>query len=351
MKKLLLSVSLLACLAAFNACTTDVELYADYKDIPVIYGVLDASFDTNYIRINRAFSGSNDHPINANEVAMIADSCNYPGKLKAYIVEYQRGYGNQYSPTGEVVELDTMTIHDKEDGIFYSPDQKIYFGNTSRVFANNSPTHKYLYKLFVHKDNDTITCETNLVGGENFKIITQSLNFDPEPSNRSSQVKFTHADNAVFYDVRFEFCYYESHNGGPYVSKKVSYNSGPRSLDELGIDGTIYYISYPDNLLFSLLADAIGADTVVDANHPNVERYFDERPMNIYLSAGGDELYNYIKVNSVSGFSQTIPDYTNVTGGYGVFSSKINLSLIAGLSSKAQTGLYGKFKSWGFVQH
>ncbi len=87
MKKLFFALSILACVTMFNACSTDVELYADYKDIPVIYGLLDASVDTNFVRINRAFSSSNDHPINATEVAMIEDSCNYPGKLKAYLLE------------------------------------------------------------------------------------------------------------------------------------------------------------------------------------------------------------------------------------------------------------------------
>ena len=55
MKKLFLSLSLLACMAFFNACSTDVELYADYKDIPVVYGLIDATTDTNFVRINRAF--------------------------------------------------------------------------------------------------------------------------------------------------------------------------------------------------------------------------------------------------------------------------------------------------------
>ena len=110
MKKLFLSLSLLACMAFFNACTTDVELYADYKDIPVVYGLIDATTDTNFVRINRAFSSSNDNPINAYEVALIADSCNYPGKLDARIIEYKLGFGNQYSPTGRVIVLDTMTM-------------------------------------------------------------------------------------------------------------------------------------------------------------------------------------------------------------------------------------------------
>ena len=88
MKKLFFALSLLACVTLFNACSTDVELYADYKDIPVIYGLIDVTSDTNYVRINRAFSSSNDHPINANEVAMIADSCNYPGKLREGVLHH-----------------------------------------------------------------------------------------------------------------------------------------------------------------------------------------------------------------------------------------------------------------------
>ena len=79
-------------------------------------------------------------------------------------------------------------------------------------------------------------------------------------------------------------------------------------------------------------------------------RYFDKYPIQIKLSAGGDELYNYIQVNSQSGFLQSVPDYTNVSGGYGMFSSRINLTKEVSLSSIAQTGLYGK-ESWGFVQH
>ena len=62
MKKLFLFflLTLLTGLAFFNACTTDVDLYSEYKDIPVIYGLLDATVDTNYVRVNRAFLGNNE---------------------------------------------------------------------------------------------------------------------------------------------------------------------------------------------------------------------------------------------------------------------------------------------------
>lgn len=348
MKKLVFSLSLLAGLIGFQACSTDVELYADYKDIPVVYGLLDASLDTNFVRINRAFSGSNDNPINANEVALIADSCNYPGKLRAYIVEYQSGYGNQYTETGDVIELDTMTVHDKQEGVFYSPNQKVYFTNNKSVFSNNAPTKRYKYKLFIHKGNDTITAETGLVGGEEFKIITSGLSFKAEESNKSNQIKFVSADNAVFYDLQFVFTYMESINGGPLEERQVKHSFGARSVDELEKDGNTFIVSYGENTLFNMLTTAIGGDTVVDSNHPNVVRYFSEKPIVIYLAAGGDELYNYILVNSQTGYSQTVPDYTNVTGGFGVFSSRLNIAKEVSISSRTQTDLYGK--PWGFVQ-
>lgn len=346
MKKIpfILTVSML--FGFLVSCSTNVDLYADYKDIPVIYGLLNTTVDTNYIRINRAFSGSNESPINANEVALIADSCNYPGKLKAYIVEYKQGYGNTYQPTGDTLALDTTTINNKQEGIFYAPKQKVYY--TTDKLANNSGHTKYKYKLYVFKDNDTISAETGIVGGDDFKIATYSLHFEAKPSDKFSKIKFTAADNAVFYNLEFVFNYHESINGGPVVDKQVSYTCGSKSIEELSTENSLFFFTYSNNILFNLMENAIGGDTVMDVNHPNVVRFFDKYPIQIKLSAGGDELYNYIQVNSQSSFSQTVPDYTNVSGGYGVFSSRINITKDVQISSSTQRDLYQK--PWGFVQ-
>lgn len=348
MKKLFLFLSLLAAVLGFNACSTDVELYADYKDIPVIYGLLDASQDTNIIRINRAFSGNNDHPINANEVALIADSCNYQGKLKAYLLKYRKGYGNTYVQVGDTVFLDTMTVHNKQEGVFYAPDQKVYF--TDRPITPNSGNNEYKYKLFVHKGNDTITSETGVVGGEDFKLSTYGVGFVAEETQNTGKLMFTSADNAMFYDLEMVFNYKESHNGGAFVDKSVRYSFGAKSVDELNKEGTLFYVAYSQNLLFNLLRDAIGADTVTDFNHPQVERSFDEKPIRVMMTAGGDELYNYIQVNQQSGFSQTVPDYTNISGGFGVFSSRVHLDKDLSISARTKSDLYG-IEAWGFKQH
>ena len=346
MKKIQFFLSLTVLLGFFASCTTDVELYADYRDIPVVYGLLDATKDTNFIRINRAFSGSNDVLINANEIALIDDSCNYPGKLDARIVEYKNVYGNQYTPTGRVIVLDTITVHNKQEGIFYAPDQKVYY--TTERFNVNTNSAKYKYKLEVLKDKDTITSETGIVGGERFELLNSQLSFKSKPSDGTGKVRFRLADNAAFYEMKMSFKYREKRSGSPEVVKSVTHTFGVRSVDELLIENEISYFVYADNLLFTLLTEAIGGDT------NNVVRHFgiypgDDHPLELSLAAGGDELYNYIQINTNSGgFSQTIPDYTNISGGYGVFSSRINLKKDVAISASTQTDLYGK--SWGFKE-
>ena len=97
-KNCLVFLSLLTLVMLLNACSTDVDLYADYKNITVVYGLLDSDKDTNYVKINKAFLG----PGNALEIAMIEDSCNYPYKLDAKIVEYRAtSGGNNFQKTRE----------------------------------------------------------------------------------------------------------------------------------------------------------------------------------------------------------------------------------------------------------
>lgn len=345
MKKTLFSLILLVVTTLFYSCSTKVDLYAEYKDIPVIYGLLDITQDTNYVKIVRAFSGSNETSINANEVALIADSCNYPGKLKAYIFRYKNTYGNEYE-FDDSLRLDTITIHNKEQGVFYAPNQKVYFAKSNQsnwntgFFRPNVGSRRYKYKLLIYKGNDTITSETGLVGGEDFRLVTTSVTFTSTPNDKTGKISFKSADNGKMYDVSFQFNYSEKKHG-VVTEKYVRHSFGSHNLDEYEYEDGIYYTTYQQNLLFNLLASAIGNDTV------NVERYIGD--FTVSLAAGGEDLYNYVQVNAPSGgFSQTIPDYTNINGGYGVFSSRMNLVNSVHLSAKTQTDLIGM--PWGFKQ-
>lgn len=322
------------------SCSTKVDLYTGFKDATIVYGVLDVAQDTSFIKITRAFSGSNDESFDAFEIAQIADSLNYPGKLDARFIELKSVQGNSYAPTGREIILDTITIHNKQEGTFYSPNQKLYY-TTARLKVN-SGSEKYRYRLTVNKSTDTITSEIGLLGGSNFQIRTEMVKFTSENSTKKGKIYFTPDDNGGIYQVNLQFNYKEVHVGQNPVIRNVSWTLGSFSLMDLGYENGAYFVTYPENALFTELSNAIGNDIY------QVERFFIS--FDISISAYGKELYNYAQMNvpSVNGLLQSLSDYsyTNIEGGYGVFSSRYVLSKSVKMSSRTQADLMGM--PWGF---
>jgi hypothetical protein len=340
MKKIhiILSLSLLAGVLA--SCSTKVDLYADYKDIPIVYGLLDATQDTNFVKIVRAFSGSDEASVDASQVALIPDSNNYPGKLDARIYRYRKGYGNEYvlddnnslAHDNGVIFLDTITIHDKEDGAFYSPNQKVYYATQGILPNTNSKT--YRYRLVVLKGNDTISSETGIVGGENFKISNSQISFVAEETDKTGKINFFPAENASVYNMEINFRYKETLQGVS-TYKTLHYSFGMKNIQDLHEENGVYFIAYNQNLLFNMIRTAIAGNP-----YQTTYTYPKENSLTISLAAGGDELYNYIQINQAAGgLSQTVPDYTNINGGYGVFSSRININKTVKLSSRTVADL------------
>ena len=337
--------------AFFASCSTDVEMYTDYKDVAIIYGLLNYQSDTNYIKITRAFCGTNDDPINAHEVALIADSSNYPGKLEARLIELKSTIGSQYEPTGREFVLDTMTIHDKEEGTFYSPDQKVYYTTEQLNASTNGSRYKYRLKV-VKPDGDTVTAQTTMVGDEEFRILSGSANFQLGHTNAMGKIVFRADGMASLYDVKVRFNYSEQHVGEEMKWKHISRSFGTKTIDkyllEEGTENT-YYLQYSLNWLFNALESAIGSDTVVDGNHPNVVRHIGS--FVISISAGGDDMSMYYSANQAQLNSpmSLVSLYTNIDGGYGLFSSRTTVEKTVKLTLFATRDLYS-VTAWGFKE-
>ena len=150
---------------AFLSCRKEVNLYAEYKEIPVIYGLLDAKADTNFIKITRAFYASNE---DASQVAMNPDSSNYPGKLNVRLIEYCNG-----DSVREIV-LDTITIRNKQQGTFFAPKQKLYF--TAEKLNANTKLESYRYRLVVVLPDRVISSEQPIVGNNSFRVKNLAVN-------------------------------------------------------------------------------------------------------------------------------------------------------------------------------
>lgn len=56
MRSIVHTLAVLVILQMFS-CSTEVDNYADYKDITIVYGLLESKADTNFIKITKAFLG------------------------------------------------------------------------------------------------------------------------------------------------------------------------------------------------------------------------------------------------------------------------------------------------------
>lgn len=332
----------------FASCSTDVDIYADYKDVPVVYGLIDARADTNFIKITKAFCGTNDNPVNAYEAALVYDSSNYPGKLDVFIEELKSTANQPYQPTGRRFYLDTITKHNKETGVFYSPHQKLYY--TTERFNTNGTGGKYRYQLHIVKpDGDIVTAETSVVNGD-ISVTTPQITFQSTPSHQTSTLVFSSTEEAVLYEFGMQFNYREVRPGQPEEKKEISWGYGPKTLSQYekvaGADN-LYKFGYSVNTLFYILERAIGNDTVCDENHPNVTRYIDD--FYIIVSAAGEDFNNYYEYTQTvyNGFSFS-SDYSSIDGGYGLFSSRIFVKKKTELSSRTKLDLFRQ--PWGFQE-
>lgn len=332
-------LSILLCLplvALFFSCSTDVDLYAEYKEIPVIYGILDADADTNYVKITRVMSVEGD----AYQVAVNPDSSNYPGKLDVRIVEYCNG-----DSLREIV-LDTITIHNKEHGLFYAPDQKLYY-TTEKLNRNRKKEH-YSYRLKVVLPDRTLTSKADMVGDNNFGVQSLAVNFSKEYFGMvSRQFLFRPAINATIYQVSLAFTFLEQRTpDGDSVPRTMYWDVGTYSGEYLvqNSDFDAYVFFYRPETFYEHLTEFIGGDTAI----VGLKRYISDYPVEVTITAGGEHLRQYVYNNDMSsGFVLGDPEFSLIDGGYGVFSSRATIRQSVRLGGETVPDLVS-MTNWGF---
>ena len=332
-------IYLLLCLlyvTLFFSCSTDIDLYADYKQVPIIYGVLDPTADTNFIKITRSFYVEGD----AYQSAVNPDSSNYSGKLDARLVEYCNG-----DSVREIV-LDTITIHDKEQGIFYAPDQKLYY--TTEPLNWNGVKNLYSYKLKVVFPERTLTTKTDIVGNGGFDIQSLAVNFSKEYFGMvPRRFLFYPATKASFYDVSMKFTFLEQRTpDGDSVPRTMEWKVGTFMDDLLfsNMDGEAYYFFYRPEAFYENLEKFIGADTSI----MGLKRYIEDYPVEVIIVAGGEKLRQYIYENDPSyGFVGGNNEFTLIDDGFGVLSSRMTIKRYVRLGGETVPDLV-KERKWGF---
>lgn len=319
-----------------SSCKQEIDLYGEYKQAPVVYGLLDAYADTNFIKISRSFYVQG----NAYQTAQNPDSCNYPGKLDARLVEYCNG-----DSVREIL-LDTITIHDKEPGVFYAPDQKLYY--TTERLGLNSASDNYSYRLKVVLPDRTLTTHTRLVGDGRFGLQSLAVNFSQEYFGAiPRKFLFRPAINATFYQMDIDFTFLEQ--------RSPDDDSIPRTMHwRIGVL-TDYYLSlhmeqgayvfpYRPEVFYAHLTEFLGGDTAV----AGLKRYIGDYPITVTITAGGEEWRQYVYNNDPSnGIPIGSNEFSLIDGGYGVLSSRMTVRQDVRLAGQTVPELVAK-TNWGF---
>jgi hypothetical protein len=321
-KKYLYFIFISLGLIVLNSCNEKIELIGDFVETAVVYGLLDQADSLHYIKINRAFIG----PGNALEIAQIADS-NYFTNVDATISEYLNG-----NLTRSWLLKDTILDNKDANGVFYAPEQKVYYFKTLPTKPNdvvnvdplnpqlNSLNPQAIYKIDIVINNGafSVSGETELVRGITSAAATQNFNFkfaDNPGEYTSTGITVSSTGNSYVLNTQLKIAFNEW-EGNTYSEKSFFWNLGeadvqPYSNKVFTANGETFYDLMKSNCT---------------ENSTISKRTF--KGVTIKITGGAEELYNFIAVNKPSsGLAQSKPTYTNLTATngkrvIGIFSSR-----------------------------
>ena len=303
MKKTLIISALLIMFFGINSCETDVDIIADYEEITIVYGLLSIDDATTYLRINKAFLGDG----NALLMAKIPDSSNFLYQLDVSIDEIENNeIENTYTFTID-------TIHNKKPGIFYNEYQILYKAD---IVINDD----YKYKLKIVTHDTVITAETEIV--HNFSITkpTYGSTYFKFLPGISPKFKWATAKNGKRYEAKIIFNFKEKEfNSSNIIKRSIVWDLGAKKSSSTTGGSEMEYLLSSD-YFFDLISNNVPYSDA--EKESNVEsRKADS--IDFIVTAGGEALNTYLEVNEPSySIVQDKPEYTNITNGIGIFSSR-----------------------------
>jgi hypothetical protein len=309
MKKLIRLLLVFMASGFFVSCETDFNVVASYKEVAIVYGLLNQNDTVHYLRINKAFLGDG----NALTYAQVADSSSFGTDIDVVLVETPVS-----GPEREIV-FDTVTLHNKEAGDFYYPDQLFYFAKT-KLSENNT------YKLLItnKKTGYVVSSQTNLI--HNFGItkpLSGSTSISFKRSNTSkNRFIWQNAINGKRYQFKVYFNYKELGIKGDTTYKKVLWLF-PEQVSE-SIDGDFTLEAVYVNEDFFTVCETKIAYTDQATEDAVIKRF--ASTIDLEVAVVGDEFNTYLEANGPStGVLMEKPTYSNISNGLGLFSSKYEI--------------------------
>lgn len=298
-----------AAVFAMVGCSTDFELNKP-QEKTIIYGILDPTADTQWVKINKSFLGDGDNFVYAG----IPD-CTIYENISATVTEVG-GANRNWTLNEKYIPVDP------DAGIFYGDSQKVYYFVPAAPLDVNAT-----YDLEVNFDDSrpSVKGSTKLVAEPNFDAIfklqiTQGIRFETGPDLLVTTYANVIPDwDAVpdgrRYDLKLIFNYTEHTLSGDVTEKSVEWSQGAYKTTLL--DGSE---SFKKEINGEQFYQLIGGITELD-DVSNIDKRV-AGTVDFIVTVSEDELSTYLDVNQpLSGIVQVRPEYTNIENGIGIFSS------------------------------
>ena len=311
LKRSLLFTIIIAAIG-FNSCETDFSLNGNYQIQPVVFGLLDHKQDVHMIKITKAFLGDGDNL----DYAQNPDS-SYFNQVDAVIIEYKDEVATGRSWTLH----DTIVTNKSTDGLFYGPDQKAY------VFYESTLDSTATYELTVTLEGGAhvVTGTTTLI--DKFKLSGTVLNplykiqFAPNTVNEDSDYDdwtftVTEGLHAARYNYQYTINWQETYADMTTANFSATRNNGDEFQTQSPDNPQVQIASFSGLDFYQFIDQSVVDD-------PNViQRKF--TGLDLQISVAHEDLNQFMEVGEpVTGIAQVQPEFTNLTGGRGLFSSRI----------------------------
>lgn len=290
----------------FNACSNELELTAPWKNIPVVYGVLNETDQIQYIRVEKAFL---DESTSALELAKNTDSLYYADA----IVQLERPSFNSTLTLERVDGVQEGLI--REVGLF-ATDPNVLYKLDLEGTAPLEGGEKVNLLVLDAQDKILASSETTIV--ESFDLVRgrpgDELNFSNY--ERTTRISWRPTESAAIYDAQFIINYRENAEGSSteFVDKSVVWTIANNFLKESSDNQAQITIEINGEDFYTFLDGALESSN-------KIRRFVD---MDFVVTAGGSELSEYIRIrqaNTGLTSSQDTPVFSNIEGGLGLFSS------------------------------
>ncbi len=306
----IVKIILLASVFALQAsCNDELNTVEGWKEIPVVYGFLSLNDTATYLRVEKAFV---DPSKSAFDIAQIPDSLYYKDvtvslvrvrnnerfnltRVDGNTEGYPRKDGIFAKAPNYLYKIKNSTLNFKSDEewrieLIKKGESKAFAQSSSKAVGNYEVTNPGSTPVFLRYDNTfNITLETDEVSARlyDIKVVVNYDEIDPATptQTKAKSIKWDYATSSI----------------------RKSSGTNPDPIVTFSRKGQDFY-------------EFLGNNMPVIAG---VKRTFKNIDIEVY--AGGQELINYITIGiantGITG-SQTIPTYTNITGGLGVFSAR-----------------------------